>query len=96
MLTYTMLHLIYTYITLEEQSKEERLIKWIPPSTRVIRKERILVNRQKTSINWSHFQIISCESFKASDSQGRVQIYCLLQSNNLGSYESYLFIDGQL
>lgn len=31
MLAYTTLHLIYTYIT---------LIKWIPPSTRVIRKEK--------------------------------------------------------
>lgn len=39
MLAYVMLHLIYTYITLEELCKEERLIKWILPSTRVIRNE---------------------------------------------------------
>lgn len=56
----------------------------------------MLVNRQQSWVNLSHFQIISCECFKASNSQGRVQIYCLPQFNNLGSYESYLFIDGQL
>lgn len=40
MLTYTKLHLIYTYITLEEHSLEERLIEWILSSTGVIRKEK--------------------------------------------------------
>lgn len=95
MLAYVMLHLIYIYITLEELCKEERLIKWILPSTRVIRKEETSSSKQ-TCINLSQFQIISCEFFKACDSQGRVKIYCLPQSNNLSSYKSYLFIDGQL
>lgn len=40
MLTYAKLHLIHTNITLEEQSMEARLIKWILPSTRVINKEK--------------------------------------------------------
>lgn len=71
----------------------KRLVRWSPPFTGWLGTN---TSKEQTWINPSFFQIMSWEFFKTSDSQGKAQVYCALQSNNLGSSGGYLFIDEQL